>query len=126
MNFFDILRSILFNKPKIDVDTSCEEFSPFMVNRWMSFYDQNRAIFVNETLNKYTGIFSDICDTYKLYVHIVPVLRFKKINYIKKKKEEKDKRDQNLQKQQEIVARNMNISTREIEQYIDFIKLNHI
>ena len=85
-----------------------------MVNRWLSFYDKNKTIFVNETLNKFCSLFEDKNEMYKLYNNLIPQSKFKKINYIKKNKEKLEE-DSTIS----IIAKNNMLSIREIQSYID-------
>ena len=116
MTFFDILRALLFTKKKeekLDTD-SLQAFTPFMVNRWLSFYDRSKAVFVNETLNKFCGLFEDKENLYELYNNLIPRSSFKKINYVKKLKEEKTE-DEDIP----IIAKNNMLSRREVLMYVD-------
>jgi hypothetical protein len=117
MTFFEILRSLLFSKNKNNEEINNEslaQFTPFMVNRWLSFYDNSKTIFVNETLNRFTSLFEDRAEMYKLYNNLIPQFKFKKINYIKKNKEKKDE-DNNIA----VIAKNNMLSIREVQSYID-------
>lgn len=118
--FFEILKNLLFNKTS-DVSSfnqeDLQEFSPFIVNRWLSFYDRSRAIITNEILNKYSSVFDNKEDQYRFYYNIIPKLSFKKINYIKKVKTKKEELNDIS-----LLAKNKNISEREIKNYIDFLK----
>ena len=121
MNFFDLLRKLVFSKKTNAEDLDYEglqAFVPFMLNRWVSFYDRNQAVLINETFNKFTGLFDDKNEHYKLYHHLLPTCRYKKIEYVKKKKEKEKEEDKNI----EILARNQMISQREVSIYLDFIK----
>ena len=116
MTFFDILRALLFTRKKeekLDTD-SLQAFTPFMVNRWLSFYDRSKAVFVNETLNKFCGLFEDKENLYELYNNLIPRSSFKKINYVKKLKEEKTE-DEDIP----IIAKNNMLSRREVLMYVD-------
>ena len=116
MMFFDILKALLFTKKKeekLDTD-SLQAFTPFMVNRWLSFYDRSKAVFVNETLNKFCSLFEDKESLYELYNNLIPRSNFKKINYVKKLKEEKTE-DENIT----VIARNNMLSKREVLMYVD-------
>lgn len=121
MTIFEIINQLLFNRK-----ASCEEldheslnnFQPFLINRWMSFYNKAQAAFVNETLNRYTMIFQDKADTYKLYFNLTPRQRYSRIQYIKKVKNTTTDSDSQLSR----VSNNLNISQREVELYIDFQK----
>ena len=119
MNFFDLLRKLFFSKKTIAEDLDNEglqQFTPYMINRWLSFYGATQAVFVNETLNRFTAILDDKGEMYKLYYNIIPTCRFKKIEYVKKKKEKEDKENTNIP----IIARNQMISQREVSLYLDF------
>lgn len=119
MNFFDLLRKIIYFGKKTEVELNTEDlqqFTPFMINRWLSFYDKSKAVFVNETLNRFTGLFDDKRDMFDFYYYLVPKSRFKKIDYIKKKKEKTEKvKDNSI----ELIARNNMLSQREVQYYID-------
>jgi len=124
MNFFDLLRKLLFSKKTVAEDLDNEglqQFTPYMVNRWLSFYGTNQAVFVNETLNRFTGLHDDKNEMYKLYYNLIPTCKYKKISYVKKKKEKEEKEDTNIP----IIARNQMISQREVSIYLDFIKTVH-
>lgn len=121
MNFFDLLRKLIFSKKTIAEDLDNEglqQFVPYMLNRWLSFYDGKQAVFVNETLNRFTGLLDDKNEMYKLYYNLIPSCKYKKISYVKKKKEKEEKEDINIP----ILARNQMISQREVSTYLDFIK----
>ena len=72
------------------------------------------CVFTNETLNKFSTIFENKQDTYKLYYNIIPRLKWQKIKYIKKKKKEEES-EINLA----LIAKNKNISIRELKQYLN-------
>lgn len=116
MNFFDILKALLFDKKKEerpDADT-LQSFTPYMVNRWLSFYDKAKAVFVNETLNRFSLIFDNKEDQYELYTNLIPRSKFKRISYIKKKKEATEE-DENIS----IISKNHMLSKREVQMYVD-------
>lgn len=121
MNFFDLLRKLIFSKKTIAEDLDNEglqQFVPYMLNRWVSFYGKPQAVFVNETFNKFAGLFDDKNEQYKLYYHLLPTSKYKKIEYVKKKKEKEEKVDDSVP----IIARNQMISQREVRMYLDFNK----
>ncbi len=117
MNFFQVQNKLFYSKSKTveELDVEGEQaFVPFMINRWLSFYDKSTPLFINETLNKFHSIFDDKNKTFKLYFHLIPKLKFKRIEYIKKVKKEPED-DEHLK----LLARSHNISTREVKQYIE-------
>jgi|TARA_R100000030_G_C3146206_1_gene97010 hypothetical protein len=117
MNFFQLQNKLFYSKKTEagELDAEGEQaFVPFLFNRWLSFYNQNMCIFTNETLNKFSTIFENKQDTYKLYYNIIPRLKWQKIQYIKKKKREEES-EVNLA----LIAKNKNISIRELRQYLN-------
>ena len=117
MNFFQLQNKLFYSKKTEagELDAEGEQaFVPFLFNRWLSFYNQNMCIFTNETLNKFSTIFENKQDTYKLYYNIIPRLKWQKIQYIKKKKREEES-EVNLA----LIAKNKNISIRELKQYLN-------
>tara|TARA_R110000851_G_scaffold6423_2_gene26095 strand:+ start:54 stop:431 length:378 start_codon:yes stop_codon:yes gene_type:complete len=120
MNFFQLQNKLFYsdkNKSAEFLDSEGEQaFVPFLLNRWLTMYSKQTVSFVNDTLNKYCGVFdTDKQKTYKLYYNLIPRLKFKRINYIKKVK--KDKAEQEDLDQLKLIARNKNISVRELKIY---------
>lgn len=117
MNFFQLQNKLFYSKKDNAgyLDTEGEQaFVPFLFNRWLSFYNANMAVFTNETLNRYTSIFEDKQQQYRLYYNLIPRLKYKRIAYIKKVKKNKEE-DEDLS----LIAKNNNISIRELKQYVD-------
>jgi len=117
MNFFQIQNKLFYSKKDNAgyLDQEGESaFVPFLLNRWLSFYNKDTTHFVNETLNRYTGLFDDKQELYRLYYNLIPRLRYKKITYIKKVKKQKEE-DEDLV----IIAKNNGLSVRELKQYVD-------
>lgn len=117
MNFFQLQNKLFYSKKDNagHLDTEGEQaFVPFLFNRWLSFYNANMAVFTNETLNRYTSIFEDKQQQYRLYYNLIPRLKYKRIAYIKKVKKNKEE-DEDLS----LIAKNNNISIRELKQYVD-------
>ena len=119
MNFFQLQNKLFYSRKdkagELDVEGE-QAFVPFLINRWLSFYGKETPNFVNETLNKYCSLFDDKQKLYKLYYNIIPRLKFKKITYVKKIKKTEEENDLAL------IAKNRNISVREIKQYVDLFK----
>jgi len=117
MNFFQLQNKLFYSKKDNAgyLDQEGESaFVPFLLNRWLSFYSKDTPNFVNETLNKYSGLFDDKQQQYRLYYNLIPRLKYKKISYIKKVKKDKED-DTDIA----IMAKNNNISVRELKQYVD-------
>lgn len=90
MSIFDIISGVLFKKNKEllnNVDDT-KHFQPFLVNRWISMHGADDAVLVNETVNRYGHVFQDKTDLYKFMVDVFPRHKFKRINYIKKIKDQ--------------------------------------
>ena len=115
MNFFQLQHKLFYSK-KVkaeDLDAEGEQaFVPFMFNRWLSFYNNDMSVFTNETFNRFGTIFDDKQQAYKLYYYLIPRLKWKKITYIKKKKEEEEV-------DLTAIAKNKNMSVRELKMYIE-------
>ena len=122
MNFFQIQNKLFYSK-KDDAGFLDQEgesaFVPFLLNRWLSFYSKDTPHFVNETLNKYTGLFEDKQQLYRLYYNLIPRLKFKRIQYIKKVKKDKEE-----EVDYALFAKSNNISIRELKQYVDLQQSN--
>jgi hypothetical protein len=119
MTIFDIIGDVLFTKKGNCLNTVDQEseFQPFIVNRWLSMHSPQVAKHSN-IINKYLGIFESKKDLYNLFLAVFPKVPFKKISYIKKVKEAKTEKDEQIK----IIAKNAELSEREIEQYIAFFK----
>tara|TARA_R110001606_G_C15343743_1_gene646862 strand:- start:324 stop:701 length:378 start_codon:yes stop_codon:yes gene_type:complete len=120
MNFFQLQNKLFYSDKRKSaefLDSEGEQaFVPFLFNRWLTMYSKETVSFTNDTLNKYCGIFdTDKQKTYRLYYNLIPRLKFKRINYIKKIK--KDKAEQEDQEQLKLIARNQCLSVRELKMY---------
>ena len=94
MTIFQYLNSLLYSKKKIDMNCDDEsQFNLFMVNRWGSMYSKEVNNYINETSNKYWNLFSDKQNQYNYLYNLIPKLKYKKLNYIKKVKKEKKKKE---------------------------------
>ena len=58
---------------------------------------------------------------YKLYYNLIPTQKYKKIAYVKKRKEKEEKEDLGIP----VIARNQMISQREIKMYLDLHNTKH-
>jgi len=86
---FNTINYLLFQKRKELDSELLEEFTPYMVARYMSFYDKNLLTYVNDTINRYGDVFSIKEDQFRFYENMIPILKRKKINYVSRKKKEK-------------------------------------
>lgn len=91
---FDTIDYLLFRKNKPELDNELlTGFVPYMVTRYLSFYDKNVVGYANDTLNRYTGIFKSKEEQFRFHDNIIPKLKRKKIQYIKKPKPAKEKEE---------------------------------
>jgi hypothetical protein len=83
---FNAINHILFEKPDKEINASAlDEFSPYMVNRYFSFYSNGDYVdYINDTTNMYHSIFNTSEEQYKFFENIVPKLKKRKINYVKR------------------------------------------
>ena len=80
------------NKPELDVELLAN-FNPFITIKSFSYYDNGRYCnYINDTLNLYSGIFKSGDDQFKFFDKVIPKLRRKKNEYIKKSKPETPKK----------------------------------
>jgi hypothetical protein len=120
MTIFDFISGIIFTKKK-DLFKAVDEeleFSPYLINRWISMYSPQTALLCN-TINKYLGIFDNKSDLYSLFFCLFPQLPFKKIQYFKKVKQEAHKIDDMLVK----IASSKELSLREIKLYYSMLNI---
>jgi hypothetical protein len=120
---FAHLNNILYKKqPDTDLVNLNEdkEFQPFLIQRWCTMYSTSVTSLVNDSTNRYWKIYENNKDWYAALDSIIPTCRFKKISYIKKtKKEIVKKSNETILK----VANNLEISSREVNQYIEYFNL---
>jgi len=83
---YNAINHLLFDKKSEMTNELLEEFSPFMVSRYLSFYDKNLLKYTNETLNKYSQIFETDEERFRFFENVIPKLKRKKIDYLSKKK----------------------------------------
>jgi len=117
MTIFNIINSLFFSKKKIDINLDNEtQFSPYMINRWVSMYSDEMLEVINNTSNRYGSLFNTKEQQYNWYYYLFPKIRFKKIQYIKKNKAAKEEiKEDNL----DTIAKNKEISVRELKLYKD-------
>ena len=116
MTIFDYISDILFTKKKNLLNTVDEEseFTPFLVNRWLSMYSTSVAQDCN-IINKYLSIFESKKDLYSLFHAVFTKHPSRKINYFKRKKSEKTEDDELVQR----IAASKELSQREIKEYLN-------
>ena len=109
--------NILFEKSKIDIDiASAQLYSPYIVNRYMTFADKSLVHLINNSVNKYGSVFSINVDHYNFLHALIPKTKRKYINYTKK-----IKRDKNIYDK---VCKQYELSYREVDLYSETFKIN--
>jgi hypothetical protein len=83
---FNTINHIIFDKKGEMTNELLEEFSPYMVTRYLSFYDKDLLNYANETVNKYSSIFETDEERFRFFENVIPKLKQKRIDYISKKK----------------------------------------
>ena len=115
MTIFDFINDVLFTKKNTMQSLDDEStFSPYMLNRWISMYSPAMAQDCN-IINKYLGAFENKKDLFNLFIATFKKVPFKRINYIKKYKEEKKEECEQLN----LLAKSYELSKREIKQYLE-------
>lgn len=113
---FDYLKDIITTKkPRIFSIEEEKEFVPFLIQRWISMKSPEYAFILNETINRYWSILEQNQDWYDMLIHVIPQSKSNRVYYIKKnKKDNKTKTREEILKK---MAKNMEISFKEIETY---------
>lgn len=117
MTIFNYINDILFTK-KGDLLSNVDsesQYNPYMINRWISMYSPGTAQLINLTSNRLYSVFETKKDNYNFLINIIPRSKFRRINYIKKATKTKTTDDEAI----EVLAKNVELSKREIRYYID-------
>lgn len=82
---FEIISDILHKKTGefIGDNDAMEQFSAYMIQRWISMYSSHPIEFLNSTINISYKVFDD-AEVYKFLLVSLPKYKFKRLNYIKK------------------------------------------
>jgi len=118
MTIFSFINDILYKKSGtlIKKKSDEQEIQPYMISRWISMYSNDMVKLLAGTINKVYGGISDKEQWYKLYLSIIPKVRYKKSNYIKKINSEENKTA--VEDAIEFIAKSKKISKREVRQYV--------
>lgn len=123
---FDFLQDIIVKKKGnlLDDNDNEAQFNPYMLQRWLSFYDNTLLKTLSLTANRLYPIFAQKKDWYKFYLTLVPKSRFKRLPYIKKTKEKDSEVKKEYKEVITFLAKNHKLSTREIKMYIDLLGID--
>jgi hypothetical protein len=98
-----------------------DSYNHYMMCRWLSMHSPRVATLINDTANWLYPVFDTKQDSYKLLHSIIPFQQFKKIHYIKKKKKDRQESHDNITA---TIAKNMEISKREVNSYVKTLNLD--
>lgn len=117
MQLFEQLFDIIHHKEcRIQNDIEDEkDFSPYLIQRWLSMYSPNFAVILNNSSNIFWKTLDSKLIWYKYFTAILPKSNIKRIVYIKKQKNEKNTNDDDLVK---YIANVYELSTREVKEYL--------
>jgi hypothetical protein len=112
---FDYIDSILYKKPlrKTDIDYS-SNYNIYLINRWLSMYSPDLCNIVNSTVNTF-GKYLSKQEHYNLLYNLIGKCSKKKINYIKKAKQNSKDDLESINE----IADMLEISPREAKELID-------
>ena len=113
MTIFDQIGDVLFTKKKKCLDNIVDEgdYSPFMVNRWISMYSPEYCVLINNTVNWMHPVLETKTDHYKFIHAVLPKAKWKRINYVKKKKPDDSEQKQDVS----ALASTLELSEREVK-----------
>ena len=122
MNIFNYLSNILFTKkqPTLQGSEQLGDYEPYLINRWCSMLNTTTCNLINTTVNSMFTVFEDKSTHYKFLHYILPRQRFSRINYIKKTKSDPPGQNKTI----EMLAKNLEISKREINLYRNQLNLD--
>ena len=114
MTIFDYITDILVTKRG---DLPLDQYTPYLVNRWLSFINPTVCEMINLNIN--SKVLLENKDLhYKTMLTLFPKIKYcPKINYIKKiKEDEEQKEDMKIS----VLAQNLEISKREAKFILEF------
>ena len=117
ISFFDFVTNILFEKNKIDIDIAATElYSPYIVNRYVTFADKSLVRLINDSVNRHGAVFNINVEHYNFLHALIPKIKRKYINYTKKKKKDREVYER--------VCNVYELSQREVDLYSENFKIN--
>ena len=119
MNVFDLIRDVIAQKKGtlLDDPDNAIAFKPYLMQRWVSFFNNGFAKLANESSNRLYPVFGQKEMWYKFFLVVIPKMRFHKIRYIKKIKDKSPETSNS--KIIEFIAKQKQISTREAKELIE-------
>lgn len=98
---FDTINYLLFDKRKKELDSNLlNDFNTYLTTRYASFINNGQFVnYINDTLNRYSNIFDTNEDKFKFFNNVIIKTKRHKVDYIKKKKQNKLEELQNSNKE---------------------------
>jgi|APCry1669190156_1035279.scaffolds.fasta_scaffold02853_3 hypothetical protein len=120
---FEYLNKILFKTKGLDTSNIDEvkEFQPYLIQRWCSMYSPQVSNLVNQTSNRVWPVLDNNTAWFNYLHGVIPACKFKRTSYIKKKKETESVT--NSKQAVKTLANHLEISAREVNQYIELFNL---
>lgn len=112
---FDILDDVLYRKPNYKLEPG-DEFSSFMLQRWISMANPVYCNFVNAVYNVNHSAFEDDQMVYDFLKCIFPKKYVGRIPYIKKEAKAESSKNKSVI---EDLAKSLQISQREAKEYLE-------
>jgi hypothetical protein len=113
-NIFTFIEDVLYNKPKYKIEPD-DEFSSFMLQRWISMANPTYCNFINAIYNINHLGFEDDQMVYD-YLKCVFPKKYMRISYIKKEASATASKNKTII---EDVAKSLQISQREVKEYFE-------
>lgn len=118
-SIFNYIDSILCSKKYLEgIKHDETQYNIFMCNRWISMYSDTAAEIINDSSNKYWPELMQHQDHYEFLFNLMPVYSRKKIDYIKKIKDESSETSDDSAPR---IAKSLEISQREVKIYSQLI-----
>ena len=112
---FTYIDSIVHSKKYVeDIRHEESQYNTYMCNRWLSMHSDVAAEIVNDSANKYWSQLTQKQDHYEFLLNLFPKLKWRKLSYIKKNKEESAAEPDESSAR---LAKRLEISKREVELY---------
>lgn len=116
---FNIIQDVLYKKDGDQLQNvdSESDFVPYMIGRWCSMHSPEVATIINSTTNRLWSICQTKQEWYSFYLNVLPKVRFKRIEYIKKPKTDKEKAEDIAAIR--FLAARLELSMREVKYFVD-------
>ena len=123
LTFFDNLKNIIYNKDRslLEGELDYKNFSLYMINKWISFYSNEMCGIINKLSNTSNKVFDDNKYWYKFLFGVIPTLRYRRINYVRRNIDKPNKVSIEVLS---FLANQMELSQREVSEYVKFFDID--